>query len=1343
MRPPPLAVQPRVLGLAAVGLALALATCAREAAGPPRRAAFSVSPVLPAGLSLAAFNLTVDNVRLIVVRPPADTVVDQTFAFPANQSTLSISADVPLEQSPETFQVTIQLLSGTTLLFAGTQSLAVTEGTSTTPAQIPVTYNGPGQNIATLTIGPLDSVLTQGGTLQFRLTAKDAQGVDVPTFYASWTTSDTNVAKVDPAGVLTAPLSRAAVSVIARTPNTQSQPNGVTASTSITFAPAATALAIVSGCGQSGLLGTQLPLPIVAKVTAGDGLGVKGVVVTFAPPAGGAVATPQVVTDANGLAQTLVTLPSTSGPAAFQVSAPGLTTVPCAQSAFGAAAKLAFTVQPTAALAGAVIAPAIVVAAQDAQGTLVPTFTGTVTIAIAANPGSGTLSGATTVAAVGGLATFSDLSIDKAGAGYTLQAGASGLTSGTSAAFTIGAGSATQLAFAVQPVAVASGAPITPAVVVTAQDALGNPVPGFTGTVTMTINTGPVGAALSGTLSTAAVAGVATFGNLILDKAGTYTLRAQASGLTAVNSSAFDVTVGATRQLVFTTQPSTVTAGSAIAPAVVVAVQDLQGNTDVTFTSSVTISFGVNAGGGVLSGTTIVPATAGVATFTSLIIDKSAAGYTLQATASGVTTGTSTPFTVNPGAVGRLAFVVPPTTVGVNAPITPAVVVAVEDTLGNIVTTATNQVALSIGVNPGSATLGGATTVAAVNGLATYADLTLDQPGTAYTLIAALGRTTTVTSPPFDVLPGATGFLVQVNPTTVTAGGSVDVTVTAQDGLGNTVTGYRGTVHFVTSDPLGTVPADYSFTAGDNGTHTFKPGATLKTASSSQFIDVTDVVDSRIFGFGSVGGRPDVPNKLAYLQQPTQVVERSTMVPAVTVAVEDQFGNVVTGAANTVSLAIGANPGGGSLTGGAGVDAVGGIATFSRLSIDQPGNGYTLVAAAAGLTGATSNAFNVLVAGSLITWLGDFDSDWNQPLNWDTGKVPTSSDNVRITSGLNLPALSTDVTVQSLTVDAGATITTSGFKITVGRNLDAGSGILGTGTVTLAGSGWTVTGFVESDLVVSGVYTVLTSLSVVNNLDLIGTGSLDLGLGGDVVVGGNLTTSASATITMKDGGALSVTGNANFGGGSEAGRLTNGTLQLVGDFNQTGDPESFAADSAFFTQFVSANPQTITFAKPGFGAGTSHFGALQVVNNAAGVTLGSVVFATGQFWGLGGGGTLAKILGNGHTLTAKGLFCDSLLIDNMPLVVDSSVTQPLLFDHVTFQNFSSGAIQLGITRINGAATFTGLQFLGTPPTTGWHLEVNDPVVGNGAFTVTLVTPTPTKAGGARFNPTGEAVIIWP
>jgi hypothetical protein len=257
---------------ASVALAVSLATCARESAGPPRNAAFSVAPVLPSGTSLAAFNLSIDNVRLIVVRPPADTVFDQTFAFPANQSSLPISADIPLEQSPETFQVTIQLLSGTTLLFAGTQSVSVTADAVTPPAQIPVTYSGPGQNVATLTIDPPDSVLTQGGTLQFRLTAKDAQGVIVPTFYASWTTSDTNVAKVDATGVLTTPLS-AHLNVIAgrRPPGPAERRIDVHADHLRAGGTASASWRLQPGGAARG----QLPRPS-SFVIAGDQLGVKG-----------------------------------------------------------------------------------------------------------------------------------------------------------------------------------------------------------------------------------------------------------------------------------------------------------------------------------------------------------------------------------------------------------------------------------------------------------------------------------------------------------------------------------------------------------------------------------------------------------------------------------------------------------------------------------------------------------------------------------------------------------------------------------------------------------------------------------------------------------------------------------------------------------------------------------------------------------------------------------------------------------------------------------------------------------------------------------------------------------
>ncbi|MGE5761150.1 MAG: hypothetical protein ACM37V_12435, partial [Gemmatimonadota bacterium] len=1099
MRPISSAVPPRALqALAAIGLALAVSTCAREAVGPPRHAAFSVSPVLPAGLSLAAFNLTVDNVRLIVVRATPDTVFDRTFAFPANQSSLSLSADVPLEQSPETFQVTLQLLSATTVLFTGTRAVAVTADQTTPPTPISLTFSGPGQNVASLSIGPLDSVLTQGGTLQFRLTARDALGAIVPTFYASWTTSDTNVAKVDPTGVLTAPVSRATVNVIARTPNTTTQPNGVTASTPITFAPVPTVLAIASGCGQSGLLGTQLPLPVVAKVTAGDGLGVRGVVVTFAPPAGGAVATAQVVTDANGLAQTLVTLPSTSGPAAFQVSAPGLTTQQCAQSAFGAAAKLAFTVQPTAALAGAAIAPAIVVAAQDAQGTLVPTFTGNVTVALGANPGNGSLSGTDTVAAVGGVATFSNLSIDKAGTSYTLVASAAGLTGATSAAFNIGAGTATQLAFTVQPVATASGVAITPPVVVTALDAFGNPVPTFAAGVTVSIDSGPAGAALTGTPTVTAAGGVATFADLTLDKVGSYHLRAHATGLTDAISARCDVTIGLSRLLSFTVQPTSVTAGSVITPPVQVTVKDLQGNTDATFNGNVVVAIATNPGGGTLSGIDTVAAIAGVASFSTLSIDKSGIGYTLQATATGVTTGTSTAFTVNPGAATQLVFLVPPATVGVNAPITPAVVVGIEDAFGNLVTTATNQVDMRIGVNPSNATLGGTTPVTAVNGIATFSNLTLNQPGTGFTLVAGSGTLTAATSPPFDVLPGATQFLVQLNPATVTAGGSTDLIVTAQDALGNTVAGYRGTVFFISSDPLAALPANYTFVAGDNGKHTFTGGVTLKTASS-QVVYATDVANSSITGFGIVTVTPGPASKLAYVQQPSDVVQSVTMSPAVQVAIEDQFGNVVTSATNMVSLNIAANPSNGLLTGGGAVGPVSGIVPFPRLSIDQAGNGYTLQAISSGLTSVTSAPFNVLGAATK-QWTGALSTDWSTSGNWTPAGAPTGSDDVLIPSGLtNDPTLSASSTVHNLTM-GGASIATAGFPLDVLGNLDAPLGqITGTGTVLLDGTGVTVQGSLPN-VQVGGTVRVIGLLSVQGDLDITGTGIVDLGTTQTIVV---------------------------------------------------------------------------------------------------------------------------------------------------------------------------------------------------------------------------------------------------
>src|SRR5205807_809520 len=99
----------------------------------------------------------------------------------------------------------------------------------------------------------------------------------------------------------------------------------------------------------------------------------------------------------------------------------------------------------------------------------------------------------------------------KTGSGYTLAASATGLTGATSASFNVAPGAAASLVFSTQPSNAPAGAAISPAVVVTAQDAYGNTATGFAGTITIALGSNPGSSTLSGTTSTAATNGAASF----------------------------------------------------------------------------------------------------------------------------------------------------------------------------------------------------------------------------------------------------------------------------------------------------------------------------------------------------------------------------------------------------------------------------------------------------------------------------------------------------------------------------------------------------------------------------------------------------------------------------------------------------------------------------------------------------------------------------------------------------------------------------------------------------------------------------------------------------------------
>ncbi|MGA2266101.1 MAG: LEPR-XLL domain-containing protein [Phycisphaerae bacterium] len=310
----------------------------------------------------------------------------------------------------------------------------------------------------------------------------------------------------------------------------------------------------------------------------------------------------------------------------------------------GAATKLAFLQSPTSTKAGSVINPAVTVELLDANGNVATADASSVALAIASGPTGATLGGTATAKVVNGVATFNNLTLAKVGA-YTLKATDGSLKAVTSASFTISPGAAAKLAFVQQPTGTAAGSKINPAVKVDVMDACGNVITTDTSNVALAIATGPAGTTLGGTGTVKAVSGVATFNNLTLTKAGTYTLTATDGSLTLATSNSFTVTPGAAAKLAFLQQPTGTTANTVISPAVTVQILDANNNVVTTNTSSVTLAIASGPSGAKLGGTVKIAAAAGVATFNNLTLSK-AGPYTLKATDGSLTLVISNSLTI-------------------------------------------------------------------------------------------------------------------------------------------------------------------------------------------------------------------------------------------------------------------------------------------------------------------------------------------------------------------------------------------------------------------------------------------------------------------------------------------------------------------------------------------------------------------------------------------------------------------------------------------------------------------------------------------------------------------------
>jgi len=147
--------------------------------------------------------------------------------------------------------------------------------------------------------------------------------------------------------------------------------------------------------------------------------------------------------------------------------------------------------------------------------------------------------------------------------------------------------------------------------------------------------------------------------------------------------------------------------------------------------------------------------------------------------------------------------------------------------------------------------------------------------------------------------PGSTDLLsINGVPTVAPAGTSETFTVTALDPIGGTDASYTGTVDFTSTDSQAVLPADYTFTAADDGTHTFT--AQFKTAGT-QSITATDSVNPAIAGTGeNITVTPAAAQSLKVTGFPTTATAGAPEI--FTLTAYDAYGNVATSYAGTVQF---------------------------------------------------------------------------------------------------------------------------------------------------------------------------------------------------------------------------------------------------------------------------------------------------------------------------------------------------------------------------------------------------------------------------------------------------------
>ncbi len=739
---------------------------------------------------------------------------------PAYAGTVSFSISNSAGTPPASTTLTpsgFKVITGVVLTKAGTQFITATDGTNTGTSS-PITVNPAG--VSSFVLTGIPSTVTAGTATTFTVTADDTYG-NIATGYSGTvniTTSDAQAPHVTSntlasgVGQFTVTLKTAFVQVVTAADSLLPTIKG----SAVTTVVAAQAATFTVSAPTSATGNVPFSITVTAKDSYGNlATGYSGTL-AFSSTDGSATLPPSNSTLHNGSGTFSVTLQS---PNLQTITATDSTSVPNVTGlAVVNVTSTTFSVTAPASTVAGVPLTFTVTALGAGNTPLGSSYTGTVHFtssdAQASFPSNNvTLTNGTgTFTAI--LGTAGTQTITATDRSFASETGST--TVSVSASSMVGSFSV------VAPSAVTAGQAFN--FTVTALDAYGNNATGYSGTVSFTttdpLATPPTNMTLTN--------GTGTISAILKTESGPWTIKATdvTSGKSGVSN---PITVnGATAtHYTVTGSPATVVAGSSAN--FTVTALDQFGNIANTYSGTTTFATTDpqdTAGNGLPANYTFVPADAGVHTFSVTL--KTAGGQTLTATdtSNSSFTATSNVIVVTAGAAAKF-IVSAPVVVAGNVPFN--FTVSAQDLFHNATTNYTGTVHFTTtdpsGIMPSNSTL--------VNGIGTFAATLVTSPSQTITATDTMTPSITGTSQTINLTTDIFSISAQA---TATAGSPFTYTVTALNAATRQVDpNFNGTVHFSSSDPHATLPADYTFVpAVDNGTHLFS--GTLEESGTQSLI---------------------------------------------------------------------------------------------------------------------------------------------------------------------------------------------------------------------------------------------------------------------------------------------------------------------------------------------------------------------------------------------------------------------------------------------------------------------------------------------------------------------------